>query len=399
MVTVQKGDILLTEDFLPNIDSMLFEQYGKRRKLLIPAILRRYLELLELMVVNERLVVFDYDPLSKIDPGILKIAKDHGYFEDDWELLGMLDVQKVVRSRVAEEKILFSGKSIVSKESTPEYHAERYLSLSSEAQRSYQNMKKYLRKLFNDDDVIKKIALADITRKYGRASFISEYARSKQIPYILTPEETSYISQIEAVEVHVKQGVTKYLLDKMNTGVVREIRRLEEFGVRTIFPETPIASRIVMESNKIEDFHEVALELRKEFKSFRKEMVELETELASESTSLNKKVKLVNQIDELATALCPSEQLGLRKEALPLSGFLNIIPMSLNSISITDAAKMTQFVLSKPLDLILESLKRRKIRVLFSTRRKFMRSKLWTQKLAKIFGMSPDEIQQSLTAG
>jgi len=65
-----------------------------------------------------------------------------------------------------------------------------------------------------------------------------------------------------------------------------------------------------MNSNRPEDFLMIALQLRDEYRDFRKEMIELETELLSEDVSLKRKMKLQRHVFQLPK--------GVVKDALSL---------------------------------------------------------------------------------
>jgi hypothetical protein len=293
-----------------------------------------------------------------------------------------------------EKEILFKVQLGLT-DSSPQDHVLKHLPLSDRLHRRLDETRDFSKHYEKDKDVVEALALACLSSEVGMPIHLSEFAWRAQLPYSLTPQQILAVSDIERVELGLQKSVITHLAGSLNEGARRELDRIAELGVRTVFPETPIAGQIVMDSNRPEDFLLIALQLRDEYKTFRKEMIELESELLSEDATLKRKLKLHRQIDLLAAELWPNNQFGIRKEAVELSNILSISP--LDTLSVVSVAKLTKLILDKPSELLLRLIRRRKVRVLLKTRKKFLQSKGWPTKLAEVFQLPKSVVKDALS--
>jgi antitoxin component of RelBE/YafQ-DinJ toxin-antitoxin module len=359
-----------------------------------PFFLLEFLNFLELVVLNERIIVGDYPVFKDLDPDVLK-SPAAGKISNVYGLKGDLNIGQKALDRLTEQGVLYDVE-LYSDDVSPRDYLTRHLSLSDELQDSLHDTSVFLRKYEPDRSIADELAMAEMNWNFGVPMFLSELAREAQLPFRLTRHEMRRVAWAEKLEIRLQRGVVARLADSLNEGARKELDQLAELGGHTVFPQTPISWQIVAESNGPEDLVQVALQLRDEYRKFRRRMVELEAELADEQTSLKRKIKLKKQVDAMAGELWPTQPTGIRKEATELSGLLNALPAAVDAATLGGVTGLTQYVLSRPTDLILKLLRRRKVRVLLNSKRTFLRGANWTGKLANIFNIPQEDVREAL---
>jgi hypothetical protein len=388
----QRGDILLSSLSVPRADSIRVVRNSKPK--LNPFFLLEFLNFLELVVLNERIIVGDYPVFKDLDPDVLK-SPAAGKISNVYGLKGDLNIGQKALDRLTEQGVLYDVE-LYSDDVSPRDYLTRHLSLSDELQDSLHDTSVFLRKYEPDRSIADELAMAEMNWNFGVPMFLSELAREAQLPFRLTRHEMRRVAWAEKLEIRLQRGVVARLADSLNEGARKELDQLAELGGHTVFPQTPISWQIVAESNGPEDLVQVALQLRDEYRKFRRRMVELEAELADEQTSLKRKIKLKKQVDAMAGELWPTQPTGIRKEATELSGLLNALPAAVDAATLGGVTGLTQYVLSRPTDLILKLLRRRKVRVLLKSKRTFLRGANWTGKLANIFNIPQEDVREAL---
>jgi hypothetical protein len=389
----ERGDFILPSEALPEPD-IIVSTHSERKKVEFRAdVLQDYLNFLELVVLNERLIVGYYNVFADLDSA-LKDSKAFSPLFTRYYLRGSLNLYEEMFKILMEREILFKVQ-LDPTESSPQAQVLKHLPLSDRLRSMLDENRDFSKDYEKDKDVVEALALASLALEVGMPLHLSEIAWRAQLPYLLTPQQISAVSSVERVELNLRKSVMTHLTERLNEGARRELNRIAELGVRTVFPETPIAGQIVMDSSSPEDFLLIALQLRDEYKTFRKEMIELEAELLSEDTSLKRKIRLQRHLDSLAAELWPNNQSGIWKEALELSNILSISP--LDPLGVRGVAKLTKLILDKPSDLLLRLIRRRKVRVLLKTRKKFLESKGWPTKLAKVFQLPKRVVKDGLS--
>ena len=387
----ERGDFLLPPEALPEPDNIVSTHSETKKVEFRPDVLQDYLSFLELVVLNERLIVGSYNVFADLD-SVLKDSNAFSPLFTRYYLRGSLNLSEEMLK-------LLRGRAILCEvhlglpDSSPQSQVLKHLPLSNQLQSMFDENRDFSKHYEKDKSVIEALALASLASDVGMPLHLSEFAWRAQLPYQLTPQQISAISSVERVESRLRKSVTTQLISSLNEGARQELERLA-LGNRTVFPKTPISSQIVMNSSRPEDFPLIALQLRDEYSDFRKQMIDLETELLSEEASLKRKLKLQRHVDLLAAELWPTNQRGMRKEATELSNILNVLP--LNTLDIRSIAKLTQYILDKPAELLIRLIRRRKVRVLLKTRKEFLESKGWPSKLAEVFELPKRVVEDSL---
>ena len=195
------------------------------------------------------------------------------------------------------------------------------------------------------------------------------------------------------MENTMKSSVVTEIKTHLDRGARRELEELSRLGVRTVFPQTPIASVILENSSKPDDINVVALQLRDEYKQIREYMVQIQEELGKEDASLERKRRISRDLRGLCSELWPEEKEGWRAAVEPATGFLNLAIETASAPTPNTVAKAVDFIIKQPYELITRALRRRKVRVLLNAKRSFLKSSNWSQKLAQIFIISEDDVK------
>jgi len=93
--------------------------------------------------------------------------------------------------------------------------------------------------------------------------------------------------------------------------------------------------------------------------------------------------------------LIPPSSGGLRKESLAVAAVINALPASASPLSL---ARALSALIDRPAEALLRLVNRRKVRVLLRSKRSFLNSVQWIDRIAAIFSIKRQYIQQSLAA-
>lgn len=211
------------------------------------------------------------------------------------------------------------------------------------------------------------------------------------VPFILGSRETQEISGYEQENLRTRRSVTQLLLDRLNTGARKEIKKLSEFGPAWIFPETPIAQMLVDRASSVGGLVDAALEIRKEFVEFRKLMNQIQFDLIENSLPLSKRLRRLRELEFLADSLWKENKTNFRTAATPVAEALCAIPEVTTKPSMNSITELATKLLALPVEQLISIYRRRKIRLLIKAKKNFLNNADATCKLAQILGV-PIEI-------
>ena len=231
---------------------------------------------------------------------------------------------------------------------------------------------------------------------YADPLYISEFAFKLNIPYYLSNHEVKNIELFEELERLTYKNVKQYLYQKLNDNSRKELHKLEQFGEKTIYPETPIAWLIIRDSIYPEDLLKVALQYRIKFKKFREAMISMDNELTSQTTSLEKKLKILKEIEFIAQSFWGKEDGVKMKIASELPNLIGSAAETVSCFSISSSMSLLNSIISMPIDLLLNSLRKKKIRVILKAKKDFLKSRNWVQKLSSLFSINETIIKECI---
>lgn len=235
------------------------------------------------------------------------------------------------------------------------------------------------------------IAQAHMAARVGTPLHTAEAASLARVPYILSPHQSRDLAEYENELLRVRRTVTSVLLEKLNSGARKEVAKLSELGPVCVFPETPIASLIIQNATTPEGLVGAALQLRSEFSQFRRQMNEIEADLAKDEQSLKVRLKRMRELERLANSLWEESKTDLRANALSVSEALLAVPEAVSTPSPTSIKDLALKLAALPVDGILQLYRKRKIRLLLKAKRGFLKGQNSTRRIAQIFGV-PEEV-------
>ncbi len=381
------GDIIITDNILPDPVGII---YHENDKLINVDKLEEYLKFLELIVFYNRLIILHYDFSNIFDDEILKVSFYRQFtYVGDVEADGFDDVKE----KLEKANVLFEA-GVDLGHQTPLHYVQKYVK-SPLLQEKFNNFIPFSPNS-SDSEFRDEAAYAKLSLDFGLPIALSEFARIARLPYFTPAAQFEHISWLENIEHKTQIGVVGSLRKAFNESLSRELELFDNFGFSTPFPKTPIASIILQESKGPNDLLEVACQLRREFNNFRETFNEYENELRREDLSLKRKLKMLHEIKHLTDELAPNMDRSLQKTTIELTNFINICAKAPLDISIKSIPDLVSSVISKPFDLVVAALKKRKIRILLKMQKKFLKSKNNVERLASIFGKTTDGILNSL---
>lgn len=393
------GDIFFTDMAIPKGEVVYWKDLDKKKGHTISiAPLRNYLELLELLVLNDRIIIGHQPPVEtrltpkEWDNEDIRILVE---MESSWfKVPAVYSLLDQLQAMVDGKDTIIEGIVIDEAVLPPDQLVDRYLPIDQALQKEHEGhieQAKYIG--VTDNNVASNISHAILAAMYGTSLYLSEYCRRAGIPYWLHPGEERMLANNIQMENALKSSVVTEIKTHLDRGAKRQLEELNRLGVRTVFPQTPIASIILENSSKPEDINTIALQLRSEYKQIREYMIQIQEELGKEDTSLERKIKISKELQGLCSELWPEKKEGWRATIEPLTGFLNLAIESASAPTLNTIAKAVDFIVKQPYELITRALRRRKLRVLLNAKRSFLKSSNWSQKLAQIFNISEEDVK------
>lgn len=391
---VKRGDLIFSNLARPNPNAIISPASLDEKPFFRPQLLESYLQFLESIVINERLVLTDVICYDKSDKKLLgsEFIKSLEY----WSWSGSLDIEEDLVNQLYKNNIL-KVVQLNPETYSPKSYIRRYLKISKFLQEKLQHEEKSeLQRKKKEIDFAKQAALLVLATEYGSPIAISEFARDKGVPYMLGEIELNFISKLDNVEIDLSRGIISHLKKRLDENSQNLINQLSKIATPLIFPKTPIAWTIIRDSNKPEDLIQVALQVRKDFSNFRKDIISLEEELFDDNTTIHRKQKILYEIDLMAKGLWSEENLTHQKISQEIANLINLIPSDLSFNPAREIPNITSYLLTKPINSLIAAFHTRKIKVLLKAQKDYMRSKLWIQKLSKVFSFPEDDIRNSL---
>ncbi len=390
ILTVSRGDFLLSENLIPRPDYIFLPDRHPEFSL---ENLDSYLKFLELVVFNERIFGARFPTFTPKETKEVGKTKLNNHF---YRRIGLLKpvIQEEILKQLTNEGVFFFTE-IQSKDIAPRELLKKYLKISPQIEKSMGEEIVFNRPVFKKNaELVSQIALAE---DIGIPLSIREFAKQNGLPFALHQSENEAIKKIESIEVKLHNGVLGYLKEKLDSGALQEVARITNLGTKTIYPETPIAWQIIRDSSKLEDFLPIALQLRDEYKNFRESMINIEVELHSDNINLNRKLQLVKELDAMAGEIWKGQENTTQKVAQDFSSLLDLALNQATNLSIGNFPKLLEFVLGRPVEILLSKLHQRKIKVLLNSKRQFMKSTKWADKISNIFSLPKHKIKEELT--
>lgn len=393
ILKVSKGDFLLSPRLIPYPDYILFPDRSSGKDEFVVGFLDSYLKFLELVITNERILDITFSTYTEAEAKVVGEEALEFYFDRGIYIKKPILRQQLLKELKAEniyfpvigQSNYFSPRKII----------DVYLSISPQLQNLFKKKKDRTPIEFKKNaELIAQIALAE---DIGIPLSIIEYAKRTSLPYALASDETESVKEFESTETNLRNGVIAFLKEKLDRGARKEIARIDELGNKTIYPETPIAWQIVRDSSKLEDFLPVTLQLREEYKKFRETTIKIEEELFSDEITLKRKRQLVRELDFVADAIWKDQENTTRKVAQDFSSILDLALNQATNLSTGNFPKLLEFVLGRPVEILLSKLHERKIKVLLNSKKQFMNGSRWVDKISSIFSLPKHEIKEELT--
>lgn len=374
---IKRGDFLFSDEALPYIDAIVDDlewKTGKKDITFSKSILEDYLKFLELIVLYPRVIV-----------GFAKIRSTKEY-RAKLRRKGHLDIENNLYKTLLNKKILYNAE-VISPDNSPEKIVRDFLPKSPKLKSIFQkNLDN--NKLDFDFETKKDDEIIILAESFGKAMYFSEFARTAQIPYYLSDEELDSLKWLDETENHIKHGLINFFKERLDKGSEKILRHLNQIGVPHIFPETPIASIILNESKKPDDLLLIALQLRDEFKSFRKEIIFLEEKLYNENIPIKKKQKIMKRVHSLAQEIWPEQKYSFFKETFEQSGLLySAVSDTMTNLSLNNISNLVMEISNKPLEIVLKSIRLKKIRILLKAKKRFLNTTGCSIKLSQIFNL------------
>lgn len=398
-LSLSRGDFLLSKKLFPHPDEILVpEIFLKNNKIqrgkekIYIGILDNYLKFLELIVTNQRIIDLDFSIYTETEANRVGKKALEFYFDRGIRLKEPIIEQKITKE--LEQENIYFPVIVEDDEFSPRTYVDQYLDISPQLQKLFDETIKTTPVEFKKNDkLISRIALAE---DFGIPLSIIEMAKFTSLPYSLHGLELKAVKQIETAEINLRQGVIASLMDKLNAGAKKELENLSELGNKIIYPETPIAWQIIRDSTRLEDFLPVALQLREEYKAFREATIKIEDELFSDEITLKRKGKLIKELNSMAAEIWKGQGNTTQKIAQDFSSLLDLALGQATNLSIGNFPKLLDFILGKPTELLLSKLRQRRIKVLMNSKKQFMSSSKWINKLSSIFSLPEIKIKESI---
>ncbi len=391
--SVERGDLLISVHDLPNpndIYPMTFEtdERAPGEKISVSA-LTGYLEFLEQLIVNQRVVVVGYNVFSSEPKDVL---------ESDEVEFGLVRLKiKPYRDDLAESAfslfrdhgILDCGLVTLSK-LAPSDFISRHLPVVSGL---IEDFRRDLYRSYPKETALRERALELWTlNEIGVPLYLTEFARTSALPLKLAAWEVSNLLPVDSVERTLRTTVMAHLKGSLDKAVAAEAGKLRAFATPVEFPATAIAAQLVRESSSIEDLPRVAWEMRQSFEHLRHWAEELEAELVSPESSMKRRMRAYRELEALSGAIGQSG-FQVVKEAVPLTDLLSTMIEPVRGPQ--DIQNLAKQLVGGPIETLRRGVRRHKVRVLIRSKTEALRSGDWLGELARISGVSVQSVQES----
>lgn len=246
-----------------------------------------------------------------------------------------------------------------------------------------------------DDNQRQEFTFFRAMSECGEALVVSEFARSTGTPYHCA--DTLELRLIDESEAATRASVLSMLHNHLDEGARAEAVRLTELGAVCEFPQTPVAAQIVQDSKTPDDLVQTCLSLRDEWGPFRREMISVEKRLLAEDMTLERRLKLLDDLEAAAAGIWKRPQEGgLRQHIREISG---LVPALTSAAALPTPAGVSgtlAAVLGMPVDSLLQAMRRRKLRVVHRAKKRFLQSAGLVSHLARMFEVPKETVRDSI---
>lgn len=395
------GDVLFSSQALPKGGVLYwndFDNKGKGCRISIDG-LKDYLKLLELLVLFERVVVGrcpSYEIELKANEfdskGVENVLHDYTQL---YRLVPALSLREDLRSRTKEKGIIVDAVIENRQIQLPNELVKRYVPIDRSLKDKFEEYCGDIKVGYKiEGGLAERLAVAVLANLYGDPLYVSEFCRLAGITYWLSKREEDMLANQEKLESSARTQVIGALKESLDMGARKELEKIEKFGVTTVFPESPIASSIIRESNKPEDLNIVALQMRERFGDLRRHMNAIQEEMLKEDMSIEKKIKMCAEIEKMCNELWKEKGGGWNTILNQTTGLLHAAMGASVMPSINSLTGIVLYLLHQPYESIKGAIRRRKLRVLLESKSDFLRSKNCTGKVASIFGLANEEVRK-----
>jgi len=400
VTSVVPGDCFVSPEAYPEMDSIIA---GDRKRSLHLEHLTATLKLLELIVVYERLLV-PYVPPQPVETSSVYLQKGDIVSIQSIET-PRLQIAEDIKHQLAASGILFYAllpDELPDGVYSPFVYAETYIKLSREVRSVYNDMVR------SNKDIVRRAggsvnlhperaALAEIATLLGIPYTLSEYCAYLDVPLYLSQFETIALRTAEQADSKVRRGAIDFIYTRFTDASKGELSKLSSLGLRTVFPETPIACKIISNASSVDDILRVTLQLRAEFASFRADLRQLEADIRDESVPIKTKRRRYRSLLAMAEQLWPEKERAYFKEAWEVTDLLTSVA-SVAGAPITTPEQLLKIVRSVPGDTFRNWFSRRKVRVLIKARRQFLNSRNHIDQVARVFALPKRHVREVVRA-
>jgi hypothetical protein len=391
-LSVGRGDFLLSTKLIPHPDEIFLPNRTSGEQEFVLGILDGYLKFLELVVFNERIFGARFLTFTEKEAKAVGENKLNEHFYREIYIHKPV-IEEEILKRLTDKGIFFFA-TISSNDIGPRKIINDLLNISPQLKKSLRKEITFNKPIFKKNaEVVSQIALAE---DIGVPICIGEFAKQNGLPFALHRIESKAIEEFELAETKLSNGVLGYLKEKLDGGAKQELVRINGLGIKTIYPETPIAWQIIRDSSKLEDFLPVALQLRDEYKKFRQSMINIEDEIYSDDITLKRKTQLIKELDSMAGEIWKKQENTTQKVAQGFSSLLDIALNQITGLSLGNFPKLLNYILGKPTEMLLDKLHQRKIKVVLNSKKQFMQSNKWADKISSIFSLSKSEAREKI---
>ena len=397
------GDVLFSVRGMPTGGILFwkdFDNKGEGCKIRIDS-LRNYLKLLELLVLFERVIVGEFPTIverftvNETNDEKVKMALDD--YSVLYRIVPALDLGKDLRDRTKEKGIIVDAVLENKQLQPPIELVARYMNIDKYLENESRERSSDIKRHYElDDRLAARITVATLALDYGGPLYISEFCRLAGIAYWLSGTEERMLANLQRLEYSTRTQVIGAFKESLDIGARKELENIEKLGVNTIFPESPIASSIIMESNHPEDLNIVALQMRDKFSNLRCYMNEIQKEILNEDVSLEKKIKLSKEIEKMRNELWKEKHQGWETILNQTTSLIHTVIGASTMPTVYSLPNIVLFLLGQPYASIRGAIRKRKIRVLLESKRDFLRSKNCIGKIASIFGITDADVRGAL---
>jgi hypothetical protein len=389
------GDVIFSSHCLPVPDAIMHPMVGRDTESLVDfRVLQEFMGFLEYIVLTERLIV----PVPRYSASTERM-QNHKTLWVDFALLRLpgdfgLRIEEV-SDFFTDAGVLFDAVLDIG-EPTADSVVERLLPTSRVLQRHFRKLLDEYQHYGNKKRI--DVAKAQLAVRIGAPLHVAEAAGIARLPYVLGPIEQLYLKPYESENARNRKSVAHILLERLNGGARKELAQLSQLGLPVSFPDTPIASMILHESVSIRDMLKVSLQLRSEFAAFRRELNQMEFELANEDQPIKKRLRQLNKLEQLSATIWPTDKKDFRRTAIDVSDAILAIPELATTPSLASLKDLTSRISAVPVDIILNAFRRRKVRLMLKAKRSFLNRKSLTPRLAAILSVPEGLILKSKSA-